>query len=213
MITSAVVLASGGLDSAVCLALARRDGGAVLALGIDYGQRNRIELDRLPQVAARLGAETLIVPLDMRAWAPAGLVDTGTPASDASSNYVPGRNLAFLGVAASVAEARGADRVYIGATAADFHHPDCTPAFLHAFSDALAAGMKCPPALRTPLLALNKSQIVLLALETGVPMDLTWSCHGSGPLPCTVCSPCRLRRETFADLNMADPALQTQAKR
>jgi 7-cyano-7-deazaguanine synthase len=211
--TSAVVLASGGLDSAVCLALARRDGGSVLALGIDYGQRNRIELDRLARIASHLDMETMIVSLDMRAWSPPGLVDVVAREVPglAGTNYVPGRNLAFLGIAASVAEARGADRIYLGATAADLHHPDCTPAFLHAFREALATGMNAPPALRTPLVALNKSEIVLVALEMRVPIELTWSCHGPGPVPCGDCSPCRLRRDTFADLQLDDPALRKDA--
>ena len=204
----AVVLASGGLDSSVCLALARRTGGPVLALGFDYGQRNRIELERLAQIAMTLDCEVLIVSLDMSTWALSGLIGSGIPEISDMSNYVPARNLVFLAVGASVAEARGARRLYLGAGAADLHHPDCTPTFLDAFRVALAAGLRTPPVLRTPLIGLTKAQIVLAAIELGVPVHLTWSCHLAGPRPCGGCAPCCLRRETFADLGRPDPAEQ-----
>lgn len=211
----AVVLASGGLDSSLCLALARRGGGPVLALGIDYGQRNRIELERLEQVAEALGCEVLVVPLDMRRWIPpVGLMGAGVPEpSDTVTNYVPARNLVFLAIGASVAEARGAGRLYLGATAADGHHPDCTPAFLDAYRDALGAGLSAPPALRTPLVGLSKAQVVLAARALGVPLALTWSCHLPGPEPCGGCAPCRVRAETFAELGLPDPAARERRPR
>ncbi|MGH9641935.1 MAG: 7-cyano-7-deazaguanine synthase [Terriglobales bacterium] len=202
----AVVIASGGLDSSLCLALAHRSGGPVLALGFDYGQRNRIELERLEQIASRLACELLVVPLEMRRWVQGGLV--GDTTNDGPSrNYVPARNLIFLAVAASVAEARGAERLYLGAGAADVHHPDCQPNFLEAFRAALSEGLHRPPVLRTPLSGLNKGQIILAAMNLGVPIELTWSCHHEGPRPCGDCAPCRLRRDTFSDLCLADPAL------
>lgn len=203
----AVVLASGGIDSSVCLALARRSGGPVLALGLDYGQRNRIELERLEQIARVLGCEVLVVALDMRRWSPPiGLLGTGVvEASETVTNYVPGRNLVFLAVGASVAEARGAGRLYLGATAADGHHPDCTPPFIGAFDTVLATGLAAPPVLRTPLLGMTKAQVVLAARAFGVPLQLTWSCHLPGPEPCQGCAPCRVRADTFADLGLADP--------
>jgi 7-cyano-7-deazaguanine synthase len=202
------VLASGGIDSSVCLALARRSGTPVLALGIDYGQRNAIELERLAEIASVLRCEVIVVRLDMRAWVVGGLVGSGIPAAaDGSTNYVPARNLMFLAVGASVAEARGARRLYLGASAADLHHPDCTPSFLDAFRTALATGLHAPPVLRTPLIGLTKAEIVLAARTLGVPLHLTWSCHLPGPTPCGGCAPCRVRRETFADLGRPDPAL------
>jgi 7-cyano-7-deazaguanine synthase len=202
----AVVLASGGLDSSVCLALAKRGGGKVLALGFDYGQRNRIELARLREVAERLACEVLIVPIDMGLWIQGGgLVGDGpAEASETISNYVPARNLVFVSVAASVAEARGAGRLYLGATASDSHHPDCTPAFFDSLRATLTAGLVQPPELLTPLIGLSKAQVVLAAIEMGVPLDLTWSCHLPGPEPCGGCAPCRLRRETFTDLGLHD---------
>lgn len=202
-----MVLASGGIDSSLCLALARRGGDPVLALGLDYGQRNRIELERLDQIAEVLGCEALVIPLDMRQWIPAaGLMGAGdAEPSETVTNYVPARNLVFLAVGASVAEARGAGRLYLGATAADWHHPDCTPAFLGAFRAALAAGLAAPPVLRTPLVGMSKAQVVLAAREMGVPLHLTWSCHLPGPKPCQGCAPCRVRAQTFADLDLPDP--------
>jgi 7-cyano-7-deazaguanine synthase len=206
-LAGAVVLASGGIDSSLCLAVARTSGGPVLALGFDYGQRNAIELERLKCIAPRLGCELLVVPLEMRRWAPPGLVGVAGTASASGTNYVPARNLVFLSIGASVAESRGAARLYLGATAADLHHPDCRPAFLRAFQESIGTGLHQPPALRTPLTGLNKSQIVLGALKYRVPLELTWSCHLAGPVPCSDCAACRLRRETFSDLGIADPAL------
>jgi len=186
--------------------MARRGAGEVLALGFDYGQRNRIELNRLDSIASRLGCDVLIVPIDMRLWFHGGLVGEGQPEpSETVSNYVPARNLVFLAVAASVAEARGARLIYLGATAADSHHPDCTPAFFVTVGAALAAGLTRPPDLRTPLIGLSKAQVVQAALELKVPLELTWSCHLPGPRPCGGCAPCRLRRDTFADLGLLDP--------
>ncbi len=202
----AVVLASGGIDSSVCLALARRSPGPVLALGLDYGQRNRIELARLDSVATALGCEMLVVSLDMRRWIQGGLLGCGVPeASEHDTNYVSARNLVFLAIGASVAESRGADRLYLGATAADGHHPDCTERFFGPFRAALATGLDRPPLLRTPLVGFGKAQVVRIAIALGVPLDLTWSCHLSGPVPCGGCAPCRVRRDTFADLGLRDP--------
>jgi 7-cyano-7-deazaguanine synthase len=204
----AVVLASGGIDSALCLALALRSGGPVVALGVDYGQRNRIELERLSRITATMGCEVLVVSIDMRGWLQHGLLGRGAVIADeTATNYVPARNLIFLALGASVAEARGARRLYLGATAADWHHPDCTPAFAARFADALAAGMDAPPALRTPLIGFSKAQVVAAAMHLGVPLHLTWSCHLAGPAPCHGCAPCRLRAQTFADRGVADPAL------
>jgi 7-cyano-7-deazaguanine synthase len=203
-----VVLASGGLDSSVCLALARRGGCPVLALGFDYGQRNRIELNRLVAIADRLECEVLIVPIAMHLWFQGELVGHGTPQlSETTTNYVPARNLIFLAVAASVAEARGAGLIYLGATAADRHHPDCTLAFFGAFRATLTTGLDQPPEFRTPLVGLSKAQVVRSAVEMRVPLELTWSCHLPGPEPCGGCAPCRLRRETFADLGLSDPGV------
>jgi 7-cyano-7-deazaguanine synthase len=185
------------------MALAERSGGPVLALGLDYGQRNRIELDRLAVIADRMSIELLLVTIDMRGWLAGGLIgrDTAGPDSNAT-NYVPARNIVMLALAASVAEARAADRIYLGATAADHRHPDCQPGFLSAFGTALALGQDQAPALRTPLIGLSKLQVYRAAINLGVPLELTWSCHMAGPSPCGVCTPCAIRRETLADLGM-----------
>lgn len=202
----AVVLASGGIDSSVCLALAKRSRGPVLALGIDYGQRNRIELERLDQVAAVLACDVLVVSLDMSRWFQGMLLGRGVPeTNEHGTNYVPARNLVFLAIGASVAETRGAGRLYLGATAADWHHPDCTERFFGSFRAALSVGLDRPPVLRTPLVGFSKAQVVRAALELGVPLNLTWSCHLPGPVPCGGCAPCRVRQETFAGLGLPDP--------
>ncbi len=203
----ALVLASGGIDSSLCLALARREPGPVLALGLDYGQRNRIELQRLHQVAMALDCQAMVVTLDMSLWIPhGGLIGTNALRPDeGGSNYVPARNLVFLAIAASIAEARRIDRIYLGAGAADLQHPDCRPEFLNRFREMLQAGLHRPPTLRTPLLGLTKAQIVQAAIELRVPLHLTWSCHQPGPTPCGECAPCRLRRDTFSDLGLTDP--------
>ena len=202
----AVVLASGGIDSSVCLALAKRSGGPVLALGFDYGQRNPIELERLNQVAAMLACDVLVVSLDIGRWFQGGLLGRGMPeTNEHTNNYVPARNLVFLAIGASVAETRGAGRLYLGATAADWHHPDCTKRFFEPFRAALSVGLNRPLMLRTPLIGFSKAQVVRAALKLGVPLNMTWSCHLPGPVPCGGCAPCCLRRETFADLGLIDP--------
>jgi 7-cyano-7-deazaguanine synthase len=183
----------------------RRSDANVLALGVDYGQRNRIELDRLDQISARMEIEALRVSIDMGKWLRGGLIGQEDPGDLAASNYVPGRNVIFLSVAASVAEARGAGRIYVGATASDHHHPDCRPAFFAAYQEALRQGQDAAPEVRAPLVGLSKAQVVRAALSLGVPLELTWSCHLPGPEPCMGCGPCRLRRETFAEIGMDDP--------
>lgn len=204
-----MALASGGIDSSLCLALAKRSSTNVLALGVDYGQRNRIELDRLDRIAARMGIDALRVSIDMGKWLRGGLIGQEDPGDLAANNYVPGRNVIFLSIAASVAEARGAGRIYVGATASDHHHPDCRPAFFAAYQEALRQGQDAALEVRAPLVGLSKAQVVRAALSLGVPLELTWSCHLPGPEPCMGCAPCRLRRQTFVDLALNDPGAPT----
>jgi 7-cyano-7-deazaguanine synthase len=208
-----LVLLSGGIDSTVCLALVARRS-APLTVAFDYGQRSRVELDRAERIAASYGSELLVVPLALQDLVVSKLVGAG-PWSSAhpGSSYVPGRNLIFLAVTMALAESRALDHVYLGAGAGDAkHYPDCSPEFLDAFRSAADLGLRravdgCPVRLRTPLLGLSKSQIVIAGLELGAPLHLTWSCYGDGPSPCRDCPACRLRAETFADLGLPDPAL------
>ncbi len=206
----AVVLLSGGLDSSVCIALAARDGARVVALCIDYGQRNRIELDYAHAVAAHYDAEVVDLALDLGTVAPGGIAGTGeAPLGDL---HVPARGLVFLSVAMAVAEARDLDRVYQGSTAADHEHHDARPAFFAAYQAAADAGLERaqhgrPIRVHTPLLGLTKSAVILAGLHHRAPMELTWSCFEPGPEPCRSCPACTVRQASFDDLGIPDPAL------
>jgi 7-cyano-7-deazaguanine synthase len=206
-VSGAVVLLSGGLDSAVCLGLAARHGATPVALTFDYGQRNRPELERAERIATHYGCDQVVVPLDLARIAPGGLASaSGT----LTSIYVPARNIVFLSVALAIAEARGLDRVYLGATAADHQHPDCRPAFFDAFQVMTDAGLPSDGprvSLRTPLLGLNKSEVIIAGIHHRVPLELTWSCFETGPTPCLACPTCVVRRDSFADIGLPDPAL------
>lgn len=222
-----VVLLSGGLDSTVCMGLAGTEGGRpALALTFDYGQRHRLELERAAAVAEALGAEQLVVQLDTRPWGGSALTDPAIPVPFPSvgsrrgpatgsipSTYVPARNIIFLAVALGVAEARGADRVWIGVNALDYSgYPDCRPELMDAFRRVAALGQRRgvegdPVEIRTPLVALGKADIVRLGVDHGLPLELTWSCYRGGPAPCGDCDACALRARGFAGAGVVDPAL------
>jgi 7-cyano-7-deazaguanine synthase len=217
-VTSIVVL-SGGLDSTVCLALAAREG-PVTALTFDYGQRHQVELERAAAVAVHYRAERLVVRLDASAWGGSALTDARIEIPDAGAGddaipvtYVPARNLIFLSVAMGVAEARDADAVWLGVNALDYSgYPDCRPEFISSFAATAALALKRgvegrPVAIRTPLIDKSKADIVRLGLETGAPLQLTWSCYRGGQHPCGDCDACHLRAKGFAEAGVADPAL------
>jgi 7-cyano-7-deazaguanine synthase len=225
---SSLVILSGGLDSTVCMALAARDTGDVLALTFDYGQRHRVELDRAALVAAHYGAEHLVVVLDAARWGGSALTDPtidvpDAPAADGDAadrdaipvTYVPARNLVFLAVAMGVSEARGADAVYLGVNALDYSgYPDCRPEFVAAFEAAAALALKRgvegnPVEVRTPLIALTKADIVRLGVAQHAPLHLTWSCYRGDPEPCGRCDACALRSKGFAEAGVADPAMSS----
>ena len=219
--SGAVVVLSGGLDSTVCLALAWRDMGEVVALTVDYGQRHRLEIDRAASVAGAYGAEHVVVHLDLSRWGGSALTDASLEVprpGDAGTlgvpvTYVPARNLVFLSLAAGLAEARGADAVYLGVKAVDYSgYPDCRPEFVEAFRSAAALGLKRgvegrPLEFRTPLVHLSKAAIVRLGLQLGAPLGLTWSCYREGPTPCGDCDACCLRAKGFAEAGVPDPVL------
>jgi 7-cyano-7-deazaguanine synthase len=226
----AVVLLSGGLDSATCLALARRDGLETFALTVDYGQRHRAELDAARRVAAALGAKAhRVVAVDLRALGGSALTSDAIPVekdrSDAAigtgipSTYVPARNTVLLAVATAAAEASDADEVHLGVNALDYSgYPDCRPAFLDAFREVARVGTKRgvegrPVLYRAPLLERSKAEIARLAVETGVPIAETLSCYDPPPsrggrgavLHCGRCDACRLRRRGFEEAGLDDP--------
>jgi 7-cyano-7-deazaguanine synthase len=217
-----LVILSGGLDSTVCMALAARDTDRLLALTFDYGQRHRVELQCAARVAAHYGAEHLVVTLDASRWGGSALTDPtieipeAAPGSDADAipvTYVPARNLVFLAVAMGVSEARGADVVYLGVNALDYSgYPDCRPEFVRAFEAAAALALKRgvegnPVAVRTPLIALSKADIVRLGVSLGAPLHLTWSCYRGDDHPCGRCDACALRAKGFAEAGVLDPAM------
>ena len=221
-----LVVLSGGLDSTVCMALAAAEsvesagsGGSPLALTFDYGQRHRTELDRAAGIAGHYRAEHLVVRLDTSAWGGSALTDPSidVPAAGTADGipvtYVPARNSIFLAVALGVAEARGLDAVWIGVNAIDYSgYPDCRPEFIEAFRGVAATGQRRgvdgdPIAIRTPLIACTKEEIVRLGVGLGAPLQLTWSCYRGGDRPCGTCDACELRARGFAAAGVDDPAM------
>jgi len=220
----AVVLLSGGLDSATTLAIAREEGYECFALSFDYGQRHARELESAKQVAASLGAARhLTLRLDLRAVGGSALTDdvevpkgrsdeaigTGIPVT-----YVPARNTIFLGHALAWAETLGSQDIFIGVNALDYSgYPDCRPEFVEAFERlanlATKAGVEGTSRFRVhmPLVTLSKAQIVARAFELGVNLSLTWSCYEPEPdgRACGLCDSCLLRKKGFAEARVADP--------
>ena len=217
---SAVCLLSGGLDSATCLAYARREGFDCFALSFDYGQRHRIELDAARRVAASLGAaKHLIVPVDLRVFGGSALTDevdvpkNGTQAG-IPVTYVPARNTIFLSFALAWAEVLSASDIFIGVNAIDYSgYPDCRPEFVEAFERmanlATKAGVegRTHMKIHTPLIRLSKADIIRLADELNVDLRLTHSCYdpGADGRACGLCDSCRLRLKGFAEAGMRDP--------
>jgi len=215
----AVVLLSGGLDSATLLALARRDGYSCHALSFAYGQRHSAELAAAAQVAKALGAvEHKTVALDLSAIGGSALTDSSIPVPDHASEgipvtYVPARNTVFLAVAVGWAEVLEAGHIFIGVNAVDYSgYPDCRPEFIAAFQQVAKLGTKAGVegrglAIQAPLQKLSKAEIVRLGASLGVDYGLTVSCYSADAQgrACGVCDSCRLRRQGFADAGLPDP--------
>ena len=218
----AVILLSGGLDSATVLAIARSEDLECHCLTVDYGQRHRIELEAAKNVAAALGASShRIITLDLRAIGGSALTDDievpkdGDPDSaGVPITYVPARNTVLLSLLLGLAEVVDADQLFIGANAVDYSgYPDCRPAFLEAFEDlaalATVAGTERGVRFRVcaPLLQLTKADIIRRGLDLGVDYGLTWSCYDPTPggLACGRCDSCQLRRRGFEESGAEDP--------
>lgn len=214
----AVVLLSGGMDSAVAGAWARDQGFALVALSVDYGQRQRAELEAARRVSAWLGAaEHVVVRADLRAVGGSALTDEipvprGGLAPGVPVTYVPARNTFLLSIALGLAEARGADAIVIGVNRIDGSgYPDCRPEFLEAFRRLAVVATKAglegrAPRLLAPLLDLPKSAIVALGTRLGVPFADTLSCYDPAPDgACGACDACRLRRNGFEGAGVPDP--------
>ena len=211
---AAVVLLSGGMDSAVSLAWAQREGLDAHALTIAYGQRHAVEVDRAAKLAAAMGAVShRIVALDLSFLAGSALTDrtVAVPKDRAARaiaegipvTYVPARNAMFLTIALAWAESLGARDLVIGVNAVDYSgYPDCRPGFLAAFEALAREGTKAGAGgeawrVHAPLLSLSKAEIVRLARSWGVPLELTLSCYDPGPdgRPCGSCDACQLREK------------------
>lgn len=216
---NAVVLLSGGLDSATVLAIARSEGYTCYTLAFDYGQRHRVELDRARAVSAAMGAvRHITLKLDLTAIGGSALTDDiavpkegvveGIPVT-----YVPARNTVFLSVALGWAEVLGAQDIFIGVNAVDYSgYPDCRPEFIRAFEAmanlATKAGVEgARIRIRTPLIDMTKAQIIRTGVELGVDYGLTSSCYDPSPsgVPCGACDSCRIRAKGFADAKVMDP--------
>jgi 7-cyano-7-deazaguanine synthase len=220
----AVVLLSGGLDSATVLAIARSEGYEPYALSFSYGQRHVRELEAAKQVAASIGvAQHRVAQIDLRVFGGSALTDDiavpkGRDANDMSHGipvtYVPARNTIFLSFALAWAEVLGSSDVFIGVNALDYSgYPDCRPEFIEAFERmanlATKAGVEGRQSLtiHTPLIALTKAQIIARGLELGVDYGLTSSCYDpseSGD-PCGQCDSCLLRQKGFGENGIKDP--------
>ncbi len=214
----AVVLLSGGLDSMVCAALAREAGYALHALTIDYNQRHRRELDAAREIAALLGAKRhVILPLDLRQFGGSALTDDiAVPkdglGEDIPVTYVPARNLVFLSLTLSWAEALGARDVVIGVNALDYSgYPDCRPEFIAGFTDLARLATKAGAEgddfrIHAPLQYLGKAEIAAEAGRLGLDPALSWSCYDpqADGSACGRCDSCRLRREGFAKAGIVD---------
>ena len=222
----AVVLLSGGLDSATCLAWARREGFAAHALTVAYGQRHSIEIERAKAVAAQCGAAShRILVLDLSFLAGSALTDRGidVPKSRTEqeigtgipATYVPARNAVFLALAMAWAESLAASDLVIGVNAVDYSgYPDCRPAFLQAFEALAACGTKTGDEgsrwrIHAPLVDCTKAEIVRRAVLWGVPYALTISCYDPGAegRPCGRCDACSIRARGFREAGVEDAAL------
>jgi 7-cyano-7-deazaguanine synthase len=221
----AVCLLSGGLDSATCLAYARREGFDCYTLAFDYGQRHRIELACAARVAQALGAvEHVVLPINLRQFGHSALTadiavpkgrDESAMSADIPVTYVPARNTVFLSIALAWAEVLESSDIFIGVNALDYSgYPDCRPEFIQAFETmanlATKAGVEGRTRVRihTPLISLTKAGIIELGHQLGVDYSLTHSCYDPDPTgrPCGACDSCVLRAKGFAEAGVPDPA-------
>ena len=207
----AVVLLSGGLDSATTAAIAKTDGYEVIALSFRYGQRHERELIAASRIAEILEiSQHHIVDINLGSWGGSSLTDRtidlptdGIDPDIIPSTYVPGRNTVFIAIALSLAEAQKASSIYLGINAVDYSgYPDCRPEYLEAYQNLIALSSKVgiegnSIQLIAPLVRNSKIDIVRQAIALGVPINETWSCYQGDIEPCGVCDSCRLRDEAL----------------
>ena len=216
---SAVVLLSGGLDSATVLAVARSEGWRCLALSVDYGQRHRVELEAAARVAAALGAaEHRVAHVDLGVFGGSALTDSSidvprAPTSGIPVTYVPARNTVFFSLALAHAEVTQSDAIFTGVNAVDYSgYPDCRPEFLAAFEKLANVATKravegSALEIKAPIVNLAKPEIIRLGHSLGVDFSMTISCYNADPQgrACGECDSCRFRREGFHKARLDDP--------
>lgn len=217
----AVILLSGGLDSATCLAMARAKSFECYALSVDYGQRHRVELQAARRVADKLGViEHNVIQMDLRAIGGSSLTsDLAVPqdrqTDQIPNTYVPARNTVMLGLALGWAEVLNATDIFIGVNAVDYSgYPDCRPAFIQSFEQlanlATKAGVEGESfTIHTPLIDLTKSEIVQQGTALGLDYGMTVSCYNADEKgrACGQCDSCYYRAQGFKDAGLPDPTL------
>jgi len=224
----AVILLSGGLDSATVLAIAKHEGRDCLAMSIVYGQRHQIELRAAQRVAEAIGvAEHVVFPLDLRVFGASALTsDIDVPKDAAGApgipiTYVPARNTIFLSLALGFAEAKGAEEIWMGVNAVDYSgYPDCRPDFIDAFQQVILRGTRSgvehgTPRIVAPLITMSKAEIIRRGVALGVDYALTHSCYdpdGDGRA-CGHCDSCLLRRRGFEEAGVRDPTVYANDER
>lgn len=217
----AVVLLSGGLDSATCLAIAKQRGFETYCLSFDYGQRHNAELTAARRLAQTYGAtEHKVIQIDLAVFGGSALTDDeiavpteGVQKDVIPVTYVPARNTILLSYALAWAEVLGASNIFIGVNSVDYSgYPDCRPEYISAYQHmahlATRAGVEgAPLAIHTPLIFLSKAEIIRAGVGLGLDYGLTVSCYQADDegRACGVCDACRLRREGFAAAGVADP--------
>ena len=215
--SKAIVLLSGGLDSATVLYWARKKGMDCYGLSFEYGQRHRKELECARRIAEKAKCPFKIVSFTLP-WKGSALLDAEESipknrsldemSQGIPSTYVPARNTLFLSFAASWAEAAGASFILIGANALDFSgYPDCRPDYFSAFNRMIEKGTRGGLEVLAPFVDLTKAEIIRLGKELGVPYEWTWSCYEGKEFPCGHCDSCLLRAKGFREAALEDPVL------
>ena len=213
----AIVLLSGGLDSAVTLAHSLRDGNETIALSFRYGQRHTRESDSAKAIANYYEVEHRIIDIDLSSFNSSLIGNSRTIetnrtniGNDIPETYVPARNLIMLSVATGLCESLGASSIYIGANAVDYSgYPDCRKEFFDSFSETIRKGTKAgvedrPIKIVTPILNMSKAEIIKTGKDIGVPFRLTWSCYNGGEKACGHCDSCLIRLKGFKEAGYED---------